>query len=298
MYSPLPCHPNWVEMAFTVNELERFMKNYVILGISILSGLIAFLAAQKHFAQREKELALKGKKVKVLVARRRMIVGEPLKPLDFETKEYPVSLLTKRPEGGFDVIVQSKTDPEWKKVFMQGWSLAVNLDKGQPLRWKQLDIGNSLRGYAFQSKIKKTNRGLTLPVDSITSVANLIGPNDNVDIIATFRNFPLKQGSDQLVKASMILLQNVKVLAVGKKYRGTLSNKGKGGYSSITLSVTPKEAEMLVFANQEGKLHFVLRNDKDYKWTDDTKQVNFYGLQRSIDTYLQERKIRLKPSSN
>ena len=133
-----------------------------------------------------------------------------------------------------------------------------------------MDIGDSLRDLTFQSKVTKLSRGLTLPVDSITSVANLIGPNDQVYIISTFRNFPLKPGSDQLVKASMILLQNVTVLAVGKKYKGSILGRGKGGYSSITLSVTPKEAEMLVFANQEGKLHFVLRNRNDHKWTDNT----------------------------
>lgn len=266
------------------------MKNYVILGISILSGLIAFLMANKHFAQREKELALKGKKVEVLVAKRAIIAGEPLDPRDFEVKEYPVSLLNETRKGRYDVVVRSKADPEWKKIFMQRWSLAVNLDKGQPLRWGQLDIGDAAQNMTFQSKVDKGLRALTLPVDAITSVANLVRPNDIVDIIATFRNFPKEPGSQQLVKASMILLQNVRVLAVGNKYRGSMVSKGRGGYSSITLSVKPKEAEMLVFANQEGKLHFVLRKANDYKWTDKTQQVNFYSLQENIDAYLQDRK--------
>ncbi len=268
------------------------MKTYIILGISILSGLIAFLMAQKHFTQRENELLGKSKKVEVLVAKRAIVAGEPLVGTDFTAVEYPVSLLSVNRQGRYDVITWENDGGESKRVFMRGYSLGVSLDKGQPLRWGQVDIGDSQRDHTFQSKVQKLSRGLTLPVDTVSSVANLIGPNDNVDIIATFREFPMQQGSNQLVKASMILLQNVKVLAVGKKYRGSVTGKGKSGYSSITLSVTPKEAEMLVFANQEGRLHFVLRNRKDHKFTDNTQQVNFFALQKNIGVYLEERKNR------
>ena len=270
------------------------MKNYIILGISILCGLIAFLLAQKHYREMEDKLELRGRKVEVIVAKKHIIAGEKLSEEkdvgNIALVEYPESLLRKQGNGKYDVLTVS----DWKQVRNQDWRMAVSLEKMEPLRWNHFEVSDRKLRRTFSDHVNPKSRALTVPVDSITSVAGLIVPNDNVDIIATF-NFPQNRGDASIASASMILLQNVKVLATGKTYKGArVTERSRGSFSSITLSVSPKEAEMLVFAQQKGKLQMMLRNPQDQYIEDDTQQVNFDQLKNSIEKYIKERESQLK----
>ncbi|OVE77955.1 Flp pilus assembly protein CpaB [bacterium F16] len=272
------------------------MKNYIILGISVLCGLIAFLLAQKYYLQMEQELKLRGQKVNVLIANKHIIAGEKLTSVydtpggNVKAEAYPLRLLNKQGKGKFDVL----TTKDWEKIRTQDWRMAVSIEKKEPLRWSHFEVSDRKLRRTFSDHVSPKSRALTIPVDSISSVAGLIVPNDNIDIISTF-NFPQNRGDASIASASMILLQNVKVLATGKTYKGgRFSERSRGSFSSITLSVSPKEAEMLVFAQQKGKLHMMLRNPQDPYIEEDTQQVNFDELKKNIEKYIKERDKQLK----
>ncbi|OVE81409.1 Flp pilus assembly protein CpaB [bacterium M21] len=268
------------------------MKNYIVLGISILSGLIAFMLVQRNLDEMRKKLEMDGATIVVAAAKRRIAAGEPLKASDFYGKKILRSKLNQT-NGEYDVVTVEKFRQE---VERQAPASIINLDPQQPLRWSYLEISDRQRRRTFAGNIATEKRALSLPCDKTSSVSGLIRPNDNIDIIATFQ-FPQDRKDDTLATATMTLLQNVKVLATGQEYRLGNSNAGKvsrNGFSNITLSVTPKEAEMLIFAQQKGRLHFTLRNPEDQKLDKNTQRVEFKFLKENIERYIKEREQELK----
>jgi pilus assembly protein CpaB len=112
----------------------------------------------------------------------------------------------------------------------------------------------------FESKIKDGYRAVTFGVDNTSGVAGFIAPGSHVDIIASV-------GSGADVKAAPIL-SDVEVIAVGTTYqRAPNSAAGAAAAnpaSSVTVGVSPVDANKLIKSNSSGKLYLTLRNDKDH----------------------------------
>jgi pilus assembly protein CpaB len=71
-----------------------------------------------------------------------------------------------------------------------------------------------------------------------------------------------------------------------------------GSYSSVTLLVTPKEAEMLVFAMQKGRLTLDLRNPADVSSARDLTNINFNYLEKKVGEFNDARQERLKSGAS
>jgi pilus assembly protein CpaB len=123
------------------------------------------------------------------------------------------------------------------------------VEKGQALLWNDLGVSESQGG--FSGIIREKERAIAIPADESSAVAGLLKPNDHVDIIGTF----IPEGERR--SATVTLLQNVTVLAVGRNYGKTSQSIGAG---NVTVSVTPTEAELLVHAMSSGRLSFSLRH--------------------------------------
>ena len=136
---------------------------------------------------------------------------------------------------------------------------------------------------------------MAIPIDPVSSVNYLVQPNDNVDVIGTFR-FPDVRGDTALDTITLTILQDVKVLAVGNRWgamAGTDPN-GARNYGTVTLLLWPDEVEMIVFASQKGKLSLSLRNFEDERIDRDieSRSVNFKLLEQEIPKYNQRREER------
>src|SRR6185369_3352399 len=84
-------------------------------------------------------------------------------------------------------------------------------------------------------------------------------PDDRVDVIGTLA----AQGSNQMI--SKVILQNVKVLAVGKELDASDFARTKSlAVTVVTLLVTPAESEKLALTANTARLTLTLRS-----WTDD-----------------------------
>src|SRR4030095_1207427 len=102
-------------------------------------------------------------------------------------------------------------------------------------------------------RLEAGKRALAVRVDEIIGVSGFIVPDDRVDIILT----TTPQGADQDMKISKIVLQNKRVLSVAQN---TEQKEGKPQLArSITLEVTPEEAEKLSLASQEGQIVLAFR---------------------------------------
>lgn len=108
-------------------------------------------------------------------------------------------------------------------------------------------------GAGLTVRLDPGKRALALRVDEIVGVSGFIVPDDRVDVILT--TSPI--GEEQGTKISKIVLQNKRVLSVAQS---TEQKDGKPQLArSITLEVTPEEAEKLSLASQEGQIVLALR---------------------------------------
>jgi Flp pilus assembly protein CpaB len=75
------------------------------------------------------------------------------------------------------------------------------------------------------------------------------------------------------------LFQMSRVLAVGGLYdQEELKNsKEREGSSTVTLALTPQECEVLLYAQNRGKIHLTLRSPED-KQLADLKSANFSSM--------------------
>ena len=92
------------------------------------------------------------------------------------------------------------------------------------------------------------------------------------------------------------ILQNVLVLATGKDTAKSAPLHVQGGtsYSTVTLEVSPREAEMLVFAEQiRGRLSLTLRNRNDTSYEKELPQVDFAKIRDEIETLNTKRQLEI-----
>ncbi len=262
------------------------MKNYIVLGIAVLSGLLAFALAQNHYRKEERRLGMIGEKVVVLAASRKIRAGEVL-----SSENTTMFQIFRRMVDKNVIVVQGETKQQraesLRKIYREGYTFDEDLDKNEFIRWRHFNISSEAGVRTFADNVPPRQRALSVPVDATSSVSNLIRTNNKVDIIATFQ-FPQNRSDLTLATVTLTLLQNVTVLSVGQRYSS--GGPSGRGYSNITLAVEPKEAELLVFAMQKGKLHFTLRAPRDIYFEDDIQSVDFEYLKENIKKYLEERK--------
>jgi pilus assembly protein CpaB len=114
--------------------------------------------------------------------------------------------------------------------------------------------------------LQKGERAITIPVNTVSGLSGMIKPNDRVDIVGTF-----SVGSKIITR---ILNQNVTVIAVGSRF----GNNSEENYGSVTLKVSPEEAEILTFAERHGDLRLLLRNRRDLEIQGALPEVDFGNI--------------------
>lgn len=144
----------------------------------------------------------------------------------------------------------------------------------------QIPKGNQISKYAItslspeaglSSKIPVQMRGYIVNVPMAT--AGMIKPDDNVDVLLTFEAM-MKSGNRQ--KVAVTLLQNVKVLGVGSdlgqgldaRAANAMKNKDDDAAaysdnSTLALALSPRDAQYLALAEQEGNVSVILRSHGD-----------------------------------
>src|SRR5918992_6118726 len=117
-----------------------------------------------------------------------------------------------------------------------------------------LDSRLSGEGAGLTVRLEPGKRAMAVRVDEIIGVSGFIVPDDRVDVIVTTTP-PGVTNSD--ARLSKIVLQNKRVLSVAQS---TEQKDGKPQVArSITLEVSPEEAEKLSLAYQEGPIVLALR---------------------------------------
>lgn len=110
-------------------------------------------------------------------------------------------------------------------------------------------------GSPLAAVIESGKRALTVRVNDVIGVAGFLLPGNRVDVVST------RRGSGNRPSVSKTIVENLKVLAVDQ----TVSSDKNDPVivRAVTLEVTPKQAEQIVRATEEGKVQLTLRNPLD-----------------------------------
>lgn len=132
----------------------------------------------------------------------------------------------------------------------------------QLLKGALIEKGDKTAGLAYTVPAGK--RAVTVAVDEVSGLDGQILPGDRVDVAATL-NFDGPQ-STQITQTSLIL-QNITVLAVGRTLETEAQSwlQRNGMEKTVTLAVTPKDAQPLILASERGTIRMLLRSPVDHE---------------------------------
>jgi pilus assembly protein CpaB len=129
-------------------------------------------------------------------------------------------------------------------------------------------------GRSLATKIPRGMRAVSLAVSDVTGVASLVAANNYVDVLATVKLGSGLGSSNQRTFVTT-LFQNVMVLAVGSdlgEVRNTtpeenameaLARQEQRRFSTVTLALSPQQAQDLVLVQDIGDITLALRSFRD-----------------------------------
>jgi pilus assembly protein CpaB len=134
---------------------------------------------------------------------------------------------------------------------VQGRVAMMSIANGEPILIRKLAPEGTAAGLSGLLDLNK--RALTVRVDDVSGVAGFIHPGNRVDILADMK---MPEGKDHYSKT---ILQNIMVLTAGQVWEQKGDNKPVV-VNTVTLELSPEQAEILNLASNEGKIRLSLRN--------------------------------------
>ncbi|MDC3416942.1 Flp pilus assembly protein CpaB [Aquibacillus salsiterrae] len=135
---------------------------------------------------------------------------------------------------------------------IDGKFATTKIDQGEVILAHRLKAEEE-EAQVVSRKIKEGYRAVSIGVNIVQSVTNLIEPEDTVDVLFT------ETLKDESIKTKQILT-NVRVLAVGRKITTPQPDDTYVEYSSVTLELIPDDARKLVEASEKGTIHLTLNS--------------------------------------
>lgn len=227
-------------------------RQHIALIIALVAGLAAVILLNQHIKNirrtvEEETLRRIGKMVDVVVAARDIKAGQRI-------EEYMM---------GFDTVPAKFAQPNVIRLPARaiGKMAAVNIVSGQQIASTLLTTKKITQVGGLAVRIPSGKRGVTFPMDKISAVGGMVKPGDYVDIMGTF---PVVQGTvdgKQVTQPIMhTFLQNVLVLALGEQLEG---GRGSTKSETVTLALAPLEAQLVAYAQAQGKIRLILRAPLD-----------------------------------
>lgn len=132
----------------------------------------------------------------------------------------------------------------------------VAVFKGEPIVPGRLAPAGT--GPGLEVKITPGKRAMALRINDVAGISGFIQPNSRVDVMVTLAN----QAQGQKQQVAKLFMENMRVLSVGHEVQRDAQGKPINA-ATITLEVTPEEAERLAVATSQGSIQLVLRGYGD-----------------------------------
>jgi len=218
---------------------RRFLT---VLGVSLLFALVISSVFYQMSARsssgpaRPEAVEMKD----LVVAAKPLNVGTTIKPGDVTISKVPLAAF---PKSGFMKVEEVLDRPVVSNILAEEAVIEGRLaPRGS--------------GAGLAPIIPVGMRAVTVRVNDVVSVAGFVLPGMRVDVTVTGKP---GDGRDTLTTT---VLQNITVLSAGQ----TIAPDARGAAinaPTVTLLVTPEQAEVIILAGSEGRIQLVLRNGSD-----------------------------------
>jgi pilus assembly protein CpaB len=226
-------------------------KSLALLLLALGCGLVASIGITQMIGKRGTD-APAAETEQVVVALQDIPLGEPITPLLVKLEQLPKNTV---PAGALS-----------KPEEYEGHRTRARIYKGEAiLKFKISGKGASETGVSPQIPVGM--RVISVKVDLVSSSSGLILPGDRVDVLA---NLQPNLAAGIREPTTHTVLQCIKVFAVNERVNlENIDNDGKSiKAQTISLLVTPGDAQKVKLASEMGNVSLVLRSPDDEKVTD------------------------------
>ena len=220
---------------------RRFLT---VLGVSLVFALVvsAIFYQLTAMAGAPTAKAPESKDMKdVVVAAKPLGLGGSIKPGDVKVTKIPADQF---PKGAFSKVEEVMDRPVVSNILLE-----------EPIIVGRLGERGSGQGIA--PIIPVGMRAVSVRVTEVVGVAGFVLPGMRVDVLVTGRP------PDSTDTVTTTVLQNIIVLSAGQTYQPDARGQAINA-NTVTLLVSPEQAELLTLAGNEGRIQLVLRNGSDH----------------------------------
>lgn len=231
------------------------MKRAQVIGLSVALGAagLAFVIMKGFVVKPEppKKVEVQVNTAEVLVARTDIGLGQVAGEGQFRWQTWPKDAVS----PGF--ITQASGGMKAMRE-LSGAIARVPMMPGEPITYQKLIKAG--QGGVLSAILPAGMRAIAVRIKEETAVGRLVLPNDHIDVIL-IRRLRSKAGEEHV---SDTLFRNVRVLAVGQQIETKEGKKtAEGSANTVTLELTPRQAEVLSRASSMGEISLSLRSIAD-----------------------------------
>jgi pilus assembly protein CpaB len=215
------------------------MRSKILFILAILMGLVTTILFFNYMKQFDAATVASENMVEVVVAKQVIAKNQKINPGMVEIVQIPQ--LGVHPEA-----VRSVADVDGK--FAEAEIAAGEVLLGGRLKLQKDEAALVAR------KVQEGYRAVSVGVNVVQSVSNLVEPEDYIDLILTETD----KATGQIT--STLLQEKVRVLAVGRRLVESGPEAPYVEYSSVTVEVKPGEAVHIVNADEKGNISMALHS--------------------------------------
>jgi len=223
-------------------------KSIILLVLALGCGLVASIGINQVLANRGKAPAAPvGETEPIFVASADIGMGDELTPENIKLEAWPKDRV---PAGAMMKLEE-----------IENRRTRTRLYAGEPvLEAKLFSAGASAQGGSVL--IPKGMRVVSVKVDNVSSSSGMILPGDRVDVLV---HMVANEGRGIPETSTRTFLQDVKVFAVNDLYTRDPRDKDETSISAKTISllVTPQQAELITLASEVGSIRLTMRSLDD-----------------------------------
>ena len=260
----------------------------IVAAISV-AGVTALLV-KNYLQSREAEFSVTNKEpkiekvptVRILVADSDLAAGTVVREDLLRWQTWPNDGLS--PE----YIVQGKDGTIDKPTDFSGWAVRRGIATGEPItRHRLLEPGTA--GF-LSGALSPGMRATSISVNAETGAAGFILPGDRVDVLLT-QQISQTRGDEGVNRDKIIsetVISNVRVLAIDQDFNDIDEQTRVG--KTVTLELTPKQAESLAVAKRMGSISLSLRS---FLRNADIEKKSTFTSNEEISNFLRGRDLSL-----
>jgi len=225
----------------TGGRLRALLFLFISFSAAAVASVVIYFVISSYQSELQ-NASLPEQTVDVMVAKRDLGPGKTITAEDLEMTELPPDYV---PDSVLRQVEQAKGRVPRERIL-----------RGEFIREERL--ADPEAGVGLNAIIPRGMRALSINISDGSAVSGFLNPGNYADVLVTIEGDQNRPQSE-----TKTLLQAVTVLAVNNRL-GTSVEQLDGSYKpSVTVAVTPEDAQKLTHAIAQGEVTLTLRNDID-----------------------------------